>query len=143
MAEEAIRTIQQQFTMALDGLTRRNSELQDAVAQSRQQAANESAALRQEVRAPQRGSQTTGVGESQATSWVFKIVARLEHSVLGLRWRSGAMTAEADEPIPNATILEEDDRAASAQLYWTTLANCKGATLSIAFLAGDSEHGDN
>ena len=47
MAEEAIRTMQQQFTSALDGLTQQNSELQAEVAQSRQQAANELAALRQ------------------------------------------------------------------------------------------------
>ena len=41
-------------------------------------------------------------------------------------------------PIPNATILEEYDRA-SAQLYWMMLAICKGAALNIAFLAGHSE----
>ena len=28
--------------------------------------------------------------------------------------------------IPNATILEEDERAASAQLHWTMLTICKG-----------------
>ena len=42
-------------------------------------------------------------------------------------------------PIPNATILEEYDRAASAQLCWMMLAICKGAALNIVFLAGDSE----
>ena len=46
-SHHAIRTMQQQFTSALDGLTQQNSELQAEVAQSRQQAANELAALRQ------------------------------------------------------------------------------------------------
>ena len=46
--------------------------------------------------------------------------------------------AKATTPIFNATILEEDDRAASAQLYWMMLTICKGAALTIAFL-GDSE----
>ena len=36
MAEEAIRTMQQQFTSALDGSTKQNSELQAELAQSRQ-----------------------------------------------------------------------------------------------------------
>ena len=43
---------------------------------------------------------------------------------------------KAEGPIP---ILEEDDRAASAQLYWMLLMICKGAALNIVFLAGDSE----
>ena len=47
--------------------------------------------------------------------------------------------AKATEPTPNATILEEDDRAASAQLYWMMLVIYKGAALNIVFLAGDSE----
>ena len=51
--EEAIRAMQQQFTAALDGLTRQNAYLQAELAHSRQQAANEMVALGQEVRAPQ------------------------------------------------------------------------------------------
>ena len=47
--------------------------------------------------------------------------------------------ANAGTPIPNASILEEEDRAASAQLYWMMLMICKGAALNIVFLAGDSE----
>ena len=46
---------------------------------------------------------------------------------------------KAEVPIPNATILEEDDRAASARLYSMLLMICKGAALNIVFLAGDSE----
>ena len=46
---------------------------------------------------------------------------------------------KAGVPILNATILEEDDRAASTQLYWMMLMICKGAALNIVFLAGDSE----
>ena len=49
------------------------------------------------------------------------------------------VAAKAAAPIPNATILEEDDRAASAQLYWMVLMICKGAGLNIVILAGDSE----
>ena len=47
--------------------------------------------------------------------------------------------AKAGTPIPNATILEEEDRAASAQLHWMMLMICKGAPLNIVFLAGDTE----
>ena len=47
--------------------------------------------------------------------------------------------AKVAAPIPNATILEEDDRAASAQLYWMMLMICKRAALNIVFLAGDSK----
>ena len=46
---------------------------------------------------------------------------------------------EAVTPITNATILEEDDRAASAQLYWNDAHDLQGAALNIVFLAGDSE----
>ena len=48
-------------------------------------------------------------------------------------------TAKATEPIPNATILEDDDRAASAQLYWMMPMICRGAALNTMFLAGDNE----
>ena len=47
--------------------------------------------------------------------------------------------AKATEPLPNATILDDDDRAASAQLYWIMLMICKGAALNTVFLARDSE----
>ena len=46
--------------------------------------------------------------------------------------------AKATEPTPNAAILNGDDRAASALLYWMMLMICKGATLNTVFLAGDS-----
>ena len=62
MAEEAVMAMQQQFTTALDGSTWQNVDLRAELAQSRHQAASELAALRQEIRAPQRGSPTTGVG---------------------------------------------------------------------------------
>ena len=47
--------------------------------------------------------------------------------------------AKATTPIPNATILEGDDRAASAQLHGMMLMICKSAALNIVFLVGDSE----
>ena len=50
-----------------------------------------------------------------------------------------AEAAKAATPIPNATILEEDDPTASAHLYWMMLMICKGAALNIVFLAGDSQ----
>ena len=48
-------------------------------------------------------------------------------------------TAKAGAPIPNATMLKKDDRAASAKLRWMMLMICKGAALNIVFLAGDSD----
>ena len=47
--------------------------------------------------------------------------------------------AKAVAPIPNATILEENDRAASTQLHWMMLMICKQPGLNSVFLAGDSE----
>ena len=47
--------------------------------------------------------------------------------------------AKSDVPIPNATMREGVDRAASARLYWMMLMICKGAALNTVFLAGDSE----
>ena len=47
--------------------------------------------------------------------------------------------AKATEPTPNATIIDDKDRAASAQLCWMMLMICKGAALNTVFLAGDSE----
>ena len=46
---------------------------------------------------------------------------------------------KATEPLLNATIIDDDDRAASAQLYWMMLMICKGAGFDTVFLAGDSE----
>ena len=85
-----------QFATAVEGLTRQNAELQNELTQSRQQAANELAALRQEVRgSPLRGSQVTGVGvntRGAQEAWrdwstVFKGYAR---------WRSDNTSAEGD-----------------------------------------------
>ena len=44
--------------------------------------------------------------------------------------------AKATEPTPDATIVDDEDRA---QLYWMMLMICKGAALNTVFLAGDSE----
>ena len=61
MTEDALRAMHQQFTIALEGLTRQNVELQNELAQSRQQAAKELAALRQEARgSPLRGWSRSG-----------------------------------------------------------------------------------
>ena len=87
---------------------------------------------------------TRGHCASQVTSRVPRMLGgRLECSIQGLRCRSNAQAAEADgicsegeTPLPNATILEEDDRAASAQLHLMMLMICKGAALNIVFLAG-------
>ena len=46
---------------------------------------------------------------------------------------------KATEPTPNATIVDDEDRAPSAQLHWMMLMICKGAALNTVFLAGDSE----
>ena len=148
MAEEAVRALQQQFATALDGLTRQNVDLQAELAKSRQQAASELAALRQEVRAPQRGSQTTGIGADirllgKPGDFSGETVVQCSGGCAGAAvprlQELMVEAAKAGKPIPNATILEEDDRAASAQLYWMMLMICKGAALNIVFLAGDSE----
>ena len=85
-------------------LTRQTTELQNELNQSRQQAANELAALRHEVRgAFLRGTQATGIGvdtrlleKPSDFSGAQGRVARLEHSVQGVRWRSDSTSAEAD-----------------------------------------------
>ena len=154
MAEDAMRAMHQQFTTELEGLARQNVEVQNELNQSRQQASNELAALRQEVRgAPLRGTQATGVGvdarllgkpsnfsgvQDAWRDWstVFKgyagaAIPRLQKLMDG--------AAKVTEPTPNTTILDDDDRTASAQLYWVKLTICKGAALNIVFLARDTE----
>ena len=71
-------------------------------------------------------------------------MARLEHSVQGVRWHIDTTSAEADVQCregnrANPTILDDDDRAAPAQLCWMMLMIYKGAALNTVFLAGDSE----
>ena len=125
MSEDAMRAMHQQFTATLEGLARQSVELQNELAQSRQQAANELAALRQEVRgAPLRGTQATGVGvdtrllgkpsdfSGTQDAWrdwstVFKgyagaVIPRLQKLMDN--------AAKATEPTPNATIIDDDDR---------------------------------
>ena len=51
--------------------------------------------------------------------------------------------AKAGTPIPNATILEQDDRAASAQLYWMMLTICKRASCSWQVTVKVSKRGGN
>ena len=141
MTEDAMRALHQQFTATLEGLARQNVELQNQLAPSRQQAAIELAALRQKVRgAPPRGTQATGVGvdtrllgkpsdfSGAQDAWrdwstVFKgyvcaAIPRLQK----LRRRQRRS---------QATILDDEDRAASAQLCWMMLMICKGAALNI------------
>ena len=103
MSEDAMRAMHQHFTATLEGLARQNVEWQKEPAQSRQQAAKELAALRQDVRgAPLRGTQATGVGVDTRLLEAERLlrgagrVARLEHSVQGVRWRSDTTSAEAD-----------------------------------------------
>ena len=135
-------------------LARQNVALQNELAQSRQQAANELAALRQEVGGvPLRGTQATGVcvdtrllgkpsdfsGAQDAWrdwSTVFKGYAGA--ATPRLQMLSGECRG-GNRADPNATILDDDDRAASAQLYWMMLMICKGAALNTVFLAGESE----
>ena len=147
-----MRAMQEQFTTALDGLTRQNVDLQAELAQRRQQATSELAALRQEIRAPQRGSQTTGDGvdtrllgkpgeiSGAQDAWQTGVQSSLGYAGAAVPRLQKLMVeaAKAGTPIPNATVLEEDDRAASAQLHWMMLMICKGAALNIVFPAGDS-----
>ena len=129
----------QQFTAALEGLAWQNVELQNELAQSRQQAANELAQLRQEVRgAPLRGTQATGVGldtrlllkpsdfSGAHDAWRDWSTVFKEHAGAAILRLQKLMdnAAKATEPTPNATILDDDDRAASAQLCWMVLMIC-------------------
>ena len=152
MADEAIRAMQQQFTTAHNGPTGQNVDLQAELAQSRQQAASELAAFRQEVRAPRRGSQTTGVGvdtqllgkpgdfSGAQDAWRERSAVFRGYAGAAVpRLQKLMVDAAKGTPIPIATILEEYDRAASAQLCWMMFAICKGAALNIVFLAGHSE----
>ena len=146
--EDAMRAMHQQFTATLE-VARQNVELQ-----------NELAALRQEVRgAPLRGTQATGVGvdtrllgkpsdfSGAQDAWrdwstVFKVY---DGAAIPRLQKLMDKAAKATEPTPNATILDDDDRAASAQLFWMMLMICKGA-LNTVFLAGAakvSKLGDN
>ena len=143
MVEEAVRAMHQQFTTALEGLTRHNTELQIVLNQSRQQAANELAAVRQEVRgAPLRGTQAMGVGvdtrllgkpsdfSGTQDAWrdwstVFK---RNDGAAIPRLQKLVDDAAKAAAPIPNATIMDQNDRAASTQLYWMMLMICKGCS---------------
>ena len=136
-----MRAMHQQFTTALDSLTRQHADLQNELNQSRQHAGNELAALRQEVRgAPQRGSQTTGVGvDTGLLGKPGDFSGAQDGAAVPRLQKLMEDAAKAAAPILNATILEEDDRAASAQLYWMMIMICKGAALNIVFLAGDSE----
>ena len=95
--------MQQQFTTALDGLTRQHVELEAELAQSRQQIASEQASTQAGS-----GSSTawvaddgsrcgnTGAGKAERLLGCSRRVARLECSVQGVHWHSGATTAEAD-----------------------------------------------
>ena len=47
--------------------------------------------------------------------------------------------AKATAPVPHVTMLEKEDRAASAQLYWMMPVICTGAAPNIVLLAGDKE----
>ena len=143
MTEDAMRATYQQFTATLEGLARQNVELQNELAQSRQQAANELAALRQEVRGAPLWNADDGsrcghafAGEAKRLLRGARRVARQEHRRLQKLMDDAA---KSTEPTPNATIVDDEDRTASAQLFWMMLMICKGAALNTVFLAGDSE----
>ena len=125
MTEDAVRAMHQQFTATLEGLARQNVELQNEPAQSRQQAANALAALRQEVRgAALRGTQARGVGVDTRLLWKPSDFSAAQDA-----WRdwstvfeefAGASiprlqklmddAAKATGPTPNATIVDDEDR---------------------------------
>ena len=108
MAEEAMRVMYQQFTTALEGLTRQNTELQNELNQSRQQAANELASLRQEVRrAPLRGTQATGVGVDTRLLVKPSDFSGAQDAIPRLQ-KLMDDAAKAAAPIPNATIMCEE-----------------------------------
>ena len=151
MTEDAMRAMHQQFTATLEGLARQNVELQIELAQSRQQAPNELATLRQEVRGALLWATGVGVdtrllgkpgdfsGAQEAwRDWSTVFMGYAGAAIPRLQ-KLMDIAAKATEPTPNATIIDDDVRAASAQLYWMMLMICKGAALNTVFLAGHSE----
>ena len=116
-----MRAMHQQFTTAIEGLTRQDTELQNELNQSRQQAANELAALRQEVRGESVwtrvcwGSRAASGAQDAWRDWstVFKGYAGAAIPRLQLLMDDAA---KATEPTPNATIMDEYDRAGSTLL---------------------------
>ena len=137
-----MNAMHQQFTTAMEDLTRQNTELQKELHQSRQQAANELAALRQEVRgAPLRGTQT-GVGVDtrllgKPSDFSGAQDAWRDWSTVFNGYAGAAIprlqkfmddAAKAAAPIPNATIMDENDRAASAQPYWIDAHDLQGCS---------------
>ena len=92
----------EQFTTAFEGLTRQDTELQNELNQSRQQALNELAALRQEVRAASQGRKTRGETGALFEGYAGAAIPRLQ-----LLMDDAAMAAA---PTPNATIMDEHDR---------------------------------
>ena len=114
--------MQQQFKTALEGLSRQNADLQAKLEQNRQVAASGLAALRQELRNPQRMT-------SAAVVDTRLLVKPVEFSGAQEVWRDRSVVFEGyvgaavprlqklmEEAMkaegPNAAILEEDDRAA-------------------------------
>ena len=122
MAVAALKQMQQQFTTVLEGLSRKNVELQAELEDNRQAAVSALAALRQELRTPQRVT-------SAAVGVNTRLLGKLgEFSGAQEAWRDwsavfkgypGAAVPrlqklmeeakKADVPIPNAAILEEDE----------------------------------
>ena len=101
MTEDAMRAMHQQFMATLEGLPRQNVELLNELGQ---QAANELAALRPDVRgAPLRRTQATGVGvdtrllgKPSDFSGVQDAWRHWSTVFQGVRWRSDTTSAVAD-----------------------------------------------
>ena len=134
-----MRAMRQQFTNALEGLTRQNTELQNELNQSRhkhrtslQHSDRKSEVLHCMGRRRRESVWGRVCWRSQATSQGWK--TRGETGARCSKGYAGAAiprleklmddTAKAATPIPNATILEEKDRAASTQLHWMMLTIC-------------------
>ena len=158
MAEQAVAALQVQFQTAMGELQRQNIELQTQLTYSQQQSANEVETLRQEVAAatlgpsgPPRQQYAMGVdtrllgkpSDFQGTQEAWRdwsaVFKGYVGAVLPRLQRLMPDAQSSATAIVNATILEDVDRAASAQLYWMLLMICKGAALNIVLLAGDSE----
>ena len=103
MAGEAIRAIQPRFTAAMEGLTAWTTDTSTRAMRSGQRAV---------------GKENRLLRESGGS-------LGLEHSLQGVRWRSGAQAAEVDHGGSVGDYAEcqrrdlgEGDRAASAQVRW-------------------------
>ena len=145
-SEEALCALQQQFTTAIETLSQQSQDLRAELARSREASAGEMTALRAELQAARGPAPARQGAHAQSVGVDTRLLGKpSDFSGDQHAWRDwsavfkgyagaaiprlqGLMKAatDAEDPCVNATVLDEEDRAASAQLYWMLLMICKG-----------------